>query len=79
MGDAVNKGDNLLSFKTSSIEDAKLNLEKIQLQVNKNKNEYEIAKALFNVGGASKHEMDSAKLTLDASLLDLAIAKKNNN
>lgn len=76
VGDAVNKGDNLLSFKTSSIEDAKLNLEKIQLQVNKNKNEYEIAKALFNVGGASKHEMDSAKLTLDTSLLDLAIAKK---
>ena len=76
IGDAVNKGDTLLSFKISSIEDARLNVEKIQLQVNKNKNEYEIAKALFNVGGSSKNEVNTAKLTLDASLIDLDIAKK---
>ncbi|WP_068267666.1 efflux RND transporter periplasmic adaptor subunit [Caviibacter abscessus] len=75
-GDSVKQGDVLLSLKASSLDDAKLKYKRLALQVEKNRRDYHAITQLFNNGGASKNEVNDAKLTLETSIIDMNIAKK---
>lgn len=77
VGDAVKKGDVLLTLKENSIVENRLNYQKLALQVEKNKREYNSTFKLYNAGGASKSELDNAKVALETSIIDMNIAKKS--
>lgn len=76
VGDFVKQGDVLLSLKGSSLDEARLNYQKLKLQVEKNKRDYQIITQLYNAGGASKNEVNAAKVLLDSSIIDMNIAKR---
>ena len=76
INDSVNKGDVLLTLKSDrNLQSQIFNNEKLKLNISNLKKDYNSLLKLYQAGGASRHELDNAKLALDSAILDLKSAQ----
>lgn len=79
LGDNVKKGDVLIEFDETFLEENSANLEKLRLDYADKEKKYKAFKEIYELGGVSKFDLDNTKLAYEMANIDYHKAKTNYN